>query len=212
MGYHRAGFDVVGVDIKPQPHYPFQFIQGDALVFMERLLMTDTPLGRVHAAGWRLRDFDAIHASPPCQAYSAMSDATGNKDHPRLIQPVRAALALRTAMPWVMENVARSELRATAMLCGTMFGLRVLRHRYFETNISLDLIAPCSHVGTAIGGEYVGHKDGGSTRGRKVPNWTTGEIGAAMGIDWMTRSELRQAIPHRVDRSSTHGRNLHADR
>ena len=99
MGYHRAGFEVVGIDIAPQPNYPFEFVQADAMEFP-------------------LDGFDAIHASPPCQAYTAL--ATGK--HPRLIEPMRERLA-SSGVPWVIENVVGAPLRQPVLLCGSMFGL-----------------------------------------------------------------------------------------
>lgn len=122
IGYDRAGFEVVGVDIEPQPRYPFEFHQCDAIEFVRR-----------HG-----REFDAIHASPPCQAASALTTGTNarkNKaqgiEHPQLIPETRAALAV-IGRPWVIENVAGAPIRKDLMLCGEMFGLKVLRHRYFE--------------------------------------------------------------------------------
>lgn len=138
MGYHRAGFDVVGVDIKPQPHYPFEFVQADALAFMDE-------------GGWR--GFDAIHASPPCQGYSPHVSSSSSrwagtlgKDEARLIWAMRVRLhGLRwenrlATIPYVIENVvgARHELRGPTLLCGTMFGLPIPRHRLFETSWRID--------------------------------------------------------------------------
>lgn len=178
MGYHRAGFaEIVGVDIRPQPRYPFTFIQADAL---------RPPV--------RLEDFDAIHASPPCQAYSKTRAILIGKGLPNrgrdLVASTRALLAGR---PYVLENVPGAPLRNAVVLCGTMFGLRVLRHRIFES--SMVLIAPrCaghdggtkSHRGYSRGARYV-------TVGGHNYNPTEGR--AAMGIDWMTRDELNEAIP-----------------
>ena len=126
MGYHRAGFDVVGVDIRPQPRYPFEFVQADALTF---------PLG----------GFDAIHASPPCQHYANVTRWKGNQDgHPDLIWPMRARLESAEAL-YVIENVRTRQLRADYMLCGTALG-RFRRHRHFETNWSGTVMAtPCNH-------------------------------------------------------------------
>ena len=120
MGYYRAGFEVVGVDIKPQPHYPFEFIQADALTFP-------------------LDGFNAIHASPPCQGYSLGVRNVNAKATPQLIDAVRTRL-LRQDRPWVIENVkgARHAMRTTPdgyfVLCGLMFADDVpVRHRLFET-------------------------------------------------------------------------------
>jgi len=115
MGYHRAGFEVVGVDIKPQPHYPFEFIQADALTYP-------------------LEGFDAYHASPPCQGYSRMRHLPWLKDnkYPMLIDATRG-LFRQTGKPWVIENVMDAKLPA-GWLCGTMFGYHFYRHRAFETS------------------------------------------------------------------------------
>ena len=117
MGYHRAGFEVVGVDINPQPHYPFEFHQADALTYP-------------------LEGFDAIHASPPCQSYSQMKHGYGRKRvnvivHPDLLGPIRDRLAVSGA-PYIIENVPGAPIRAGMLLCGTMFGLAIRKHRYFE--------------------------------------------------------------------------------
>ena len=126
MGYHLAGMEVVGVDIEPQPKYPFQFVQADALEYLA-------------AHG---HEFDFIHASPPCQGYSHLTPAKNKADHERMIPAVRE-LMIKTGKPWVIENVAgaRKELRDPVMLCGSMFGLRTQRHSFFET--SRPVTAPC---------------------------------------------------------------------
>ena len=170
MGYHRAGFEVVGVDINPQPHYPFEFHQADALAFP-------------------LEGYDAYHASPPCQAYSMMQHIHKNKaTHPDLVEPTRILLT-STKKPFVVENVDGSPLVGfVTLLCGTMFGLPIKKHRFFETSFELPLFAPtvCNHKDTLDlyhGGE--------AARNEKE------KLIEAMGIDWMTntRNELRQAIP-----------------
>lgn len=180
-GYRRAGFDVVGVDIKPQPRYPFQFIQADALEYVAR-----------HGA-----EFDAIHASPPCQAYSISRNNGSNKDAPRLIAPTRAAL-IATGTPYVIENVMGADLINPLMLCGASFGLGAAgmdlpRHRLFESSALL-MGSPCTHRR----GKTLGVYGNGTTR------WHLDAIGRclresekrqAMGIDWMNRRELTQAIP-----------------
>ncbi|MCX6021844.1 MAG: DNA cytosine methyltransferase, partial [Chloroflexi bacterium] len=127
MGYSQAGFEVVGVDIKRQPHYPFDFIQGDVFSLAPEFLAT----------------FDAIHASPPCQSYSDLAKRNGNADAwPRLVDPVRELL-VHTGLPYIIENVEGCPLLNPTMLCGTMFPqLRVLRHRLFESNFE---IMPPSH-------------------------------------------------------------------
>lgn len=175
MGYHRAGFDVVGVDINPQPRYPFEHHVGDAIEF-------------VTAHG---HEFDAIHASPPCQAYTNAQKIRGNT-HPDLVAPTRKALEA-TGRPWVIENVPGSPLESPAVLCGAMFGLRTYRHRWFESNWPLmppfeePHAAPVAKMGrTPRDGEFmhvVGHFAG------------VAAAREAMGIDWMTRDELAQSIP-----------------
>ena len=105
MGYHRAGFDVTGVDILPQKRYPFAFVQADALDYVER-----------HG-----REFDAIHASPPCQAYSVTQNLPwARKDHPRLLEPVQAVLQ-SLGVPYVIENVEPAPVEDAITLCGSMF-------------------------------------------------------------------------------------------
>ena len=127
MGYHRAGFDVVGVDIKPQPRYPFEFVQADAMTYP-------------------LDGFDAIHASPVCKRHSAATPTWARKNHPNQIPPTRERL-IRTGLPWVIENVPGAPLRPDLKLCGCMFGLNELeRERWFETNWATpELRSPCYH-------------------------------------------------------------------
>jgi DNA (cytosine-5)-methyltransferase 1 len=130
MGYYRAGFEVVGVDINPQPKYPFEFHQADALNVSE---------------WWRHLPFAVIHASPPCQTYSmaARLHPGSETNHPDLVDPTRKLLEA-SGLPWVIENVDRSPLRGTMMLCGSMFGLRIRKHRYFEVNWPMSILAPAS--------------------------------------------------------------------
>ena len=175
MGYHLAGFEVVGVDIEPQPNYPFTFICADALTFP-------------------LDGFDVIHASPPCQRYSFASYFHGSHvEHPDLIDTVRERLQA-SGKPYVIENVERSPVQNAIKLCGTMFGLQVYRHRLFESNILLFQPAHPRHTAKAakpgaiagpgefwcVGGHF-GQKD---------------KAQRAMGINWMkTQSEIANAIP-----------------
>jgi DNA (cytosine-5)-methyltransferase 1 len=177
MGYHRAGFDeIVGVDIKPQPHYPFEFHRGDALEFLEL---------------FDLADFDAIHASPPCQAYS-WAAKRWNRPRTDLIPETRRLLAT-SGLPYVIENVVGAPLVEPIVLCGAMFDLEVIRHRLFESNVWLFSMPHPPHRGTVKDGTYItvaGH-GGDNIRGRgsrKVKR-------RAMGIDWMTDAELNEAIP-----------------
>jgi len=186
MGYHRAGFEVVGVDNRPQPHYQFQFVQADVFEFMA-------------AEGWR--GFDVIHASPPCQGYSItlkLPQCQG-RGYKLLIDDVRGVLA-ETGLPYVIENVvgARKHMPNAIMLCGVMFGLRVFRHRLFDSNLLLLQPPHLKHAGRRIGENgfccVVGHGDAG--RGRiNAAHRTKAAWSAAMGIDWMTKAEMTQAIP-----------------
>jgi len=201
VGYHRAGFDVVGVDIANQKNYPFKFYRDDALEFLQ-------------FCGHK---FDAIHASPPCQAFSVLRHLSA-KVHPDLIGPTRELLE-RTGKPWIIENVVGAPLRSPAVLCGSSFGLDLRRHRLFETNWLL-LTPDCEHgwqtprfppnrserrkagklarVITVAGHDTrsfnhmasVASVHGGTQGAGGVAEWRR-----AMGIDWMTRDELAQAIP-----------------
>lgn len=192
VGYHRAGFDVVGVDIKPQPNYPFEFHQEDALEIL------------ADPGYWT--EFDAIHASPPCQAFTDYKRAGNVKDSPNLIPPTRELLEA-TGLPYVIENVARAkdELRDPLMLCGSQFDLDVQRHRLFETNWPLEPpMWPCRHKIWASD-RYPGGRSKertGSSRGLvracvEVGSWDIPlqVQQAAMGIDWMQLDELSEAIP-----------------
>jgi len=191
MGYHRAGFDVVGVDLSPQPRYPFAFIQNDALTLDPRFL----------------RSFDAIHASPPCQGYTDLRHAPGAKGAPRLIEATRALLE-STGLPWIIENVegAESEMRNPITLCGTMFGLQteghdLRRHRLFESNVAITPPGPCRHGERPVVGVYGGHARRRSAKhgGRGTRDvWANGHRAAmseAMGMDWATCTEMSEAIP-----------------
>jgi DNA (cytosine-5)-methyltransferase 1 len=187
-GYHNAGFDVVGVDINPQPNYPYEFWRSDAFHYLD---------------GWvDLSTFDAIHASPPCQGYAQWNNLNAErygtrKEHPLLIDPVRAALQA-TMLPYVIENVVGAPLRTHMMLCGSMFGLNVRRHRNFETNMLILGPPTCQHTQTeiAVYGKLDGRRiwtrvDGTEVRAAK----TLEQAQHAMGIDWMNWNELREAIP-----------------
>jgi DNA (cytosine-5)-methyltransferase 1 len=203
-GYQRAGFYVVGVDVRPQPNYCGDaFAQMDALEALERIVLHGefTPAVPVCKT---LGDFDAIHASPPCQGYSVANNVH-KKDHPRLLEDVRAALRA-TGLPYVIENVegARKEMVEPYTICGLSLGLNVKRHRLFETNFPL--MVPACHSKHA--GDWLlvfGHSvmERGSVV-RKTPaghntthrrHTTTARGREAMGIDWMNRDELSEAIP-----------------
>jgi DNA (cytosine-5)-methyltransferase 1 len=185
VGYHRAGFEVVGVDIVERRSFPYKFIQADALKL---------DLGF-------LASFDAIHASPPCQSYSDLAKRNGNGHAwPRLIEPVREML-IAVGRPYVIENVEGAPLIDPVVLCGTMFpGLRVLRHRLFEANFEI-VVPPHkkhpkvhtfdkrkSHFGkTDEWTDFVQVTGGG--------NCTLAAASDAMGINWMTKNEINEAIP-----------------
>lgn len=176
MGYHRAGFDVVGVDNKPQPRYPFAFERGDALTFL-----------------WEKgRDFDVIHASPPCQAYSHVTPRSHAGKHPDMIDLTREMLCL-VEKPYVIENVtcARHLLDNPIKLCGTMFGLRCYRHRYFEIYPSLFfLVPPCDHSLPPLLVTTAGQDSINAGNRKTVKN-----APQAYGIDWMDAKGLCEAIP-----------------
>jgi DNA (cytosine-5)-methyltransferase 1 len=188
MGYSRAGFDVVGVDINPQPHYPFEFHQADALTFP-------------------LDGFDAIHASPPCQAYAAGPRSTNETlgrayEHPRLIERMRERLR-QSGVPYVIENVVGAPMLSPVRLCGTSFDRPLRRHRLFESPVFLFGLE-CRHdrfterrywTGWTQGGHGVGNKRRATTVQVYGNGAETHEWGPAMGIDWMTTDELREAIP-----------------
>lgn len=180
MGYHRAGFDeIVGVDIKSQPRYPFQFVQGDALEFCASF-----------GAG-----FDAIHASPPCQVFSraAQSQRNNGKIYVNLLVPSRDSLIARNK-PWVIENVPGAPMRSDFVICGCRVGLQLRRIRFFETSWNgFDLIAPCHHIGPVV--SVVGHGTPSWVRKKLGYNPTIQQYRDAMGIHWMNRDELSQAIP-----------------
>lgn len=172
MGLHLAGFEVTGVDISPQPKYPFKFIQADALSI-------DLSL------------YDFIWASPPCQAFTKARKLQGNK-HPELIKPIRKKLKL-SKKPYCIENVVGAPLINPTMLCGTFFNLKTYRHRIFETSFKMPKLKNCVHKfkQTKMGRppkpeefiQVVGHFSG-------VP-----QAQKAMGISWLGQKELAQAIP-----------------
>jgi DNA (cytosine-5)-methyltransferase 1 len=196
MGYHQAGFDeIVGVDLNPQPRYPFEFVQADALEY-------------VAGHGY---EFDAIHASPPCQGYSIMRNLPWLKDreYPMLIDPVRELLD-GVGKPWVIENVMGAHLPA-GWLCGTMFGMPFYRHRAFESNWFWMQPGHPTHrvvIGSEVG-DFHSHPNPVNTEWRKTHDGNGAQksgVGVghakgwkiaaeAMSIDWMKREELTQAIP-----------------
>ncbi|WP_326945730.1 DNA methylase [Amycolatopsis sp. NBC_01307] len=175
-GYHDAGFDVIGVDIEPQPHYPYAFYQADALDFIAR-----------HGT-----EFDAIHASPPCQAFT-LAQRIQRRTHPDMIVPTRTAL-VATGRPWVIENVEGAPLHQPITLCGAMFpGLNVYRHRLFETSFPVTAPPEPAHREPLT---KMGRPPRPGDRMHVVGNFSgVRQARAAMGIDWMARNELSEAIP-----------------
>jgi DNA (cytosine-5)-methyltransferase 1 len=189
VGYQRAGFDVIGVDIEPMPRYPYTLVRDDAVAVLDCLVHGE----RIH--GMRLEDFDAIHASPPCPAYSLASHYHGTQaNHPDLYQPVKALLE-RSRLPYVIENVEGSPLRRDVVLCGEMFGLRVHRHRVFET-AGFFVMRPRHAPHQMKGALHNCHIEEGHAR-QVAGNYANHEDALdAMGVDWpMSRRELRNAIP-----------------
>ena len=191
VGYHRAGFTkIVGVDFNPQPHYPYEFVQGDALKFLRKYG----------------RKFDAIHASPPCQRYSIskrLHDTYG-LHHPDLVGPTREILK-EIGKPWVIENVVGAPMRGSILLCGTMFGLRVYRHRLFLSNLwdgaglrRMNYRTPRHgrHVELVV--RTIGRRpyDGMPFVSVFGHDFNRHDASDAMKIDWMPKAkELAQAIP-----------------
>lgn len=191
MGYHRAGFDVVGVDIQTQPRYPFEFIKADCMSLDRDFISS----------------FDAIHASPPCQGYTDMRHAPGAKGAPMLVNQVREMLEA-TGKPYVIENVPGcGDLLSPMILCGTMFGLEaegadLWRHRLFESNVDLHPPSHCKHdkskptVGIYGGHARIRSKRHGGRGTRDVwPNGHKPVAQKAMGMDWATLHEMSEAIP-----------------
>lgn len=180
VGYHRAGFDIVGVDIDPQPAYPFEFRQADAFETLHRLL--EKP-GAV----------DAVHASPPCQAYVRSGNVARDGRHPDLLPPVRDLLE-KVGLPWVIENVPGAPMRPDVILCGSMFGLSVRRHRWFECSWAVSpLVPPCDHT-RPVAGVY-GHLHG---KAGAAPGMLPGTLEVwreAMGMSWADAAGLANAIP-----------------
>lgn len=196
VGYHRAGFEVVGVDLELQPGYPFQLILGDAL----RVLDGHREL---------VANVDAIHASPPCQTFSAYrrkDPTTVGARYQDLIVETRTILNA-TGMPYIIENIPTAPLLRPVQLCGSSFGLDVRRHRLFESNVHL-VVPPCNHAWQTPRFPQATNR---------ANRRSTVEIGAyrcakfapaAMGIDWMTNDEISEAIPPAY--TEFLGRQLHA--
>ncbi len=195
-GYEKAGFEVVGVDISPQPNYPFKFVRAEALNILQR--------PHHYHAGWL--QFDAIHASPPCQAFTAYRNNKQVGNYPDLVSSTRGLLDA-TGLPYVIENVVGAPVREDLLLCGTMFDppMEIQRHRIFETNWDIQPpMWPCRHK---LNGQdrYPGGRSVARTGVSTGLVRATIEIGSwdiplakqqeAMDIDWMTLEELSEAIP-----------------
>jgi DNA (cytosine-5)-methyltransferase 1 len=178
MGLHRAGFDVVGVDIRPQPRYPFRFVQGDAL-----------------APALDLASFDFVWASPHCQPYSQARNMRTTHPKPEQIPQVRALLAGAPGLTCI-ENVPRSPLRVDLRLDGTMFGIKVIRERWFELNFFCLGPVVDRPRGLLYKGylSVIGHGTPPYMRARGI-RYGVADCRAAMGIPWMSRAELSQAVP-----------------
>ena len=165
-GIHRAlpNAEIIGVDIRPQKHYPFTFVLADAMTFP-------------------LEGYDFIWASPPCQRYSAIQHITKNKEkYPELIGPIKKLLET-SGSPFVIENVEGAPLRVDLRLCGSCFGLGMIRHRIFESNRQLPLLTLTCHHESMYDPWHWGNRQ-------------REEMSKRMGIDWeMTRQEVREAIP-----------------
>jgi len=182
-GYEQAGFAVTGIDIEAHPNHRGVFIQSDAIEYLKA----------------HYHEYDAIHASPPCQAYSQASAQfrSRGKEYATLIEATRDAL-IETKLPYIIENVPGSPLINPIQLCGAMFGMRTYRHRLFESNIPLEEPPHPKHISknTPMGrkpkqGEfiqYVGHFSG------------VGEVKEMTGLHWLNQNELAQSIPPQYTR------------
>lgn len=178
MGLHRAGFSVVGIDVEKQPHYPYPFIQID--------VRTLTP-------EW-VGSFDFVWASPPCQAFTRHARQKGTAHRHENLIPWARTLLDAAGLPYVIENVPDAPLRKDLLLCGSMFGLKLVRHRIFET--SGFTVPQPGHGGHHP--DYVtvtGHPGGSSRRDGGTHFGNTGQWREAMGIDWLPASRLKEAIP-----------------
>jgi len=177
MGWHRAGFDVTGVDKDPQPRYPFMFIQGDAVEYI-----------RAHG-----HEYDLIAGSPPCQAQS-LTWRINKREHPRLIGPTREAMKA-SGRPWMIENVeeARPEMISPVTLCGAMFGLHTYRHRLFEASFPPDVPDHPDHRARTV---KMGRPLVPGDWYHAVGNFSNVPyVKADMGVPWMSRDGVRECIP-----------------
>jgi hypothetical protein len=189
VGYDRAGFEVVGVDIKPQPKYPFEFIQADAFDYLSGL--HERPLET-----W----YEAIHAAPLWYTAAAQTLASGSEgDHEEQLPRVREALA-GVGLPWVLENATLDRGANSYLLCGASVGLEIVKHMWFTTSFPL-IVPPCSHKhGGVADGTYVAFARGSSAaRVRKgwrlPPRRTMGEYKDAADLGWMSYRGAALASP-----------------
>jgi len=181
-GYHLAGFEVVGVDIANVKRYPFEFIRRDAI--------------EVLADKEFLSTFDAIHASPPCQTHSAtkhLRNAQGKQSSKIDLIPQTRAGLIASGLPYIIENVPGAPLHNPVVICGSSFGLKVRRHRLFESNVQLTGL-PCDYKtqGRPVG-VYGSLRDDIPHGGKTATS--VEEAREAMGIDWMLWGDLVEAIP-----------------
>lgn len=186
-GYVRAGFDVVGVDVDPQPRYPFEFVQEDALEFLSGAL-------KLRDSGFSL-GWSAIHASPPCQRWA---DGTHDRAaHPDLINPIRELL-VASGLPYIIENVRGAPLRDRVMICGGGLGMvrgrwQLHRHRYFESNVHLMGISCTKIRNRTI--SVVGHGTPSGMRREGEPDVMIADRRAVMEMPWASRHGTSEAIP-----------------
>jgi len=191
MGLHRAGFDVVGVDIEHQPRYPFRFVQADAM----DVLQYGLPDFDDGSEGFDINDFGIIWASPPCQKFCRLNTREDLSHYPDLIEPVRDFLQ-EFRGPFIIENVPEAPIRKDLMLCGCMFGLRSYRHRHFECSFPIAQPAHPKHT-MRVNRRGENRREHWARGGFMT---ITGDVGTycgpeAMGIDWMSGAELSEAIP-----------------
>jgi DNA (cytosine-5)-methyltransferase 1 len=176
VGLYRAGYDVIGVDIDPQPRYPFPFIQADVMQI-------------------DFSRFDLAWASPPCQKFCRLNTREDLSGYPDLIEPVRAKL-IASGIPYVIENVPEAPIRCDLMLCANMFGLRSYRHRHFECSFPIEQPAHPEHK-IRVNRRGENRREHWANGGFMT---ITGDVGVycgpgAMGIDWMSGNEMSEAIP-----------------
>lgn len=181
-GYVAAGFDVTGVDMDPQPRYPYRFVRDSALGYLFHVIETG-----------EIGQYAAVAASPPCQGYAAARTIRGN-EHPSADQlPLVRQMLAECGIPYIIENVVGAPMRDPVMLCGTMFGLRTYRHRLFESNVPLAAPPHPRHIRTAV---KLGRKLSPDDFYTAVGNFhSVGIVREDMGVPWMSRDGVRESIP-----------------